>query len=69
MIQDCTEALNFNPKYVKAMLRRARIYEGNDKLESALEDVTTACLLEQYTNQDTLAFADRILNKLGISTL
>lgn len=41
-IADCTKALEFNPDYMKALLRRAELYEKTDKLDEALEDYTKA---------------------------
>jgi len=41
-IVDCTKALEFNPDYMKALLRRAQLYEKTDKLDEALEDFTKA---------------------------
>ncbi|XP_032227612.2 tetratricopeptide repeat protein 1 [Nematostella vectensis] len=37
-IKDCTKALELNPEYLKARLRRAQCYEKTDELEEALED-------------------------------
>lgn len=37
-IEDCTKAVELNPNYVKAYIRRAKLYEENDKLDEALED-------------------------------
>lgn len=62
---DCTKALELNPRYAKAFLRRARALEYIGDLESALEDVTTAYVLEGFVNQTTLSMADRILKQLG----
>lgn len=33
-----TLAINLNPDYLRALLRRAELYEKTDKLEEALED-------------------------------
>lgn len=41
-IIDCTKALEFNADYLKALLRRAQLYEKTDKLDEALEDYTKA---------------------------
>lgn len=41
-IADCTKALEFNPDYMKALLRRAELYEKTDKLDEALEEYTKA---------------------------
>ncbi|KAJ8332673.1 hypothetical protein SKAU_G00424620 [Synaphobranchus kaupii] len=37
-IADCTKAIELNPNYVRAVLRRAELYEKTDKLDEALED-------------------------------
>ncbi|XP_075888224.1 tetratricopeptide repeat protein 1 [Nelusetta ayraudi] len=37
-ISDCTRAITLNPDYLRALLRRAELYEKTDKLEEALED-------------------------------
>ena len=31
-VQDCTRAIQLNPDYLKAILRRAELYEETDKL-------------------------------------
>lgn len=36
-----------------------------NELESALEDVTTACILENFSNQTAIVMADRVLKQLG----
>ncbi|XP_047352968.1 tetratricopeptide repeat protein 1 [Vespa velutina] len=37
-ILDCTKAIELNPSYVKAYVRRAQLYEETEKLDEALED-------------------------------
>lgn len=37
-ISDCTRAIELNPDYVRALLRRAELYEQTDKLDEALDD-------------------------------
>ncbi|KAL3269910.1 hypothetical protein HHI36_008967 [Cryptolaemus montrouzieri] len=37
-IDDCTKSIAFNDRYVRAYLRRAKLYEEDDKLEESLED-------------------------------
>ncbi|CAG9817299.1 unnamed protein product [Phaedon cochleariae] len=37
-IEDCTKAIELNDKYVRAYLRRARLYEESDKLDESLAD-------------------------------
>ncbi|XP_058801674.1 mitochondrial import receptor subunit TOM70-like [Phymastichus coffea] len=62
---DCTKALELKPIYVKAMIRRARAMESCNELETALEDITAACILESFSNQNTLYIADKVLKQLG----
>lgn len=64
--QDCTKALELNPKYIKAIHRRARAYENSKQLELCLEDVTAVAILEGFQNNSSLVFADRILKDLGM---
>ncbi|GAA6105584.1 tetratricopeptide repeat protein 1 [Tachysurus ichikawai] len=40
-ISDCTKAIELNPDYVRALLRRAELYEQTEKLDEALEDYKT----------------------------
>ncbi|KYN39743.1 Mitochondrial import receptor subunit TOM70, partial [Trachymyrmex septentrionalis] len=61
---DCTKALELNPKYVKALLRRARILEQLGDFEAALKDITIACIHENFSDQVSLLKADMILEKL-----
>lgn len=63
---DCTKALELNPKYIKALHRRARAYENLKELELCLEDVTAVAILEGFQNNNSLIFADRILKELGL---
>lgn len=37
-ISDCSKAIKLNPSYIRAILRRAELYEKTDKLDEALED-------------------------------
>ncbi|XP_012316482.2 tetratricopeptide repeat protein 1 [Aotus nancymaae] len=37
-INDCSKAIRLNPSYIRAILRRAELYEKTDKLDEALED-------------------------------
>ena len=36
--KNCTKAVELKPTYVKALLRRAELYEKTEKLDEALED-------------------------------
>ncbi|XP_038596146.1 tetratricopeptide repeat protein 1 [Tachyglossus aculeatus] len=35
---DCSKAIELNPNYIRAILRRAELYEKTEKLDEALED-------------------------------
>lgn len=37
-ISDCSKAIQLNPTYIRAILRRAELYEKTEKLDEALED-------------------------------
>lgn len=37
-IKDCSKAIDLHPHYLKAVLRRAELYEKVEKLEEALAD-------------------------------
>merc|ERR1712179_80595 len=37
-IKNCSKAIELNPSYLKALLRRAEIYEETEKLDEALKD-------------------------------
>lgn len=62
---DCTEALELDPKYVKALQRRAKVYEQLGELNHCLEDITAVCILEAFKNEHSLIMADRILQQIG----
>ncbi|XP_057302474.1 mitochondrial import receptor subunit TOM70-like [Hydractinia symbiolongicarpus] len=62
---DTSKAIELNPKYTKALLRRARAHEALDLKRDCLEDVTAVCLLEGFQNQPSMILADRILKAIG----
>ncbi|NXY88097.1 TTC1 protein, partial [Alcedo cyanopectus] len=37
-LSDCTKAVELDPNYIRALLRRAELYEKTEKLDEALED-------------------------------
>ncbi|KFP88220.1 PREDICTED: tetratricopeptide repeat protein 1 [Acanthisitta chloris] len=37
-LSDCSKAVELDPNYIRALLRRAELYEKTDKLDEALED-------------------------------
>ncbi|KAK3603020.1 hypothetical protein CHS0354_037767 [Potamilus streckersoni] len=54
-IRDCTKALNLHPHYVKALLRRAELYEASEKLDDALADYQKVVELDPSQNVARLA--------------
>ncbi|XP_041078590.1 tetratricopeptide repeat protein 1-like [Polyodon spathula] len=40
-ISDCTKAIELNPNYIRAILRRAELHEKTEKLDEALDDYKT----------------------------
>lgn len=62
---DCTNALELNNRYVKALYRRAKASENMNDLIGSLEDITATCILEGFQNNSSLVFADRVLKELG----
>ncbi|KAA0713111.1 Mitochondrial import receptor subunit TOM70 [Triplophysa tibetana] len=65
VIQDCTWAVELNPRYVKALFRRAKALEKLDNKKECLEDVTAVCILEAFQNQQSMLLADKVLKQLG----
>jgi len=45
-VRNCTKAVELNPQYLKALLRRAEIYEETEKLDEALKDYQTVLTME-----------------------
>lgn len=54
-ISDCTKAVELNPSYVKAYVRRAQLYEETEKLEEALEDYKKILALDPSHNEANYA--------------
>ncbi|NXE48376.1 TTC1 protein, partial [Casuarius casuarius] len=40
-LNDCSKAVELDPNYIRALLRRAELYEKTEKLDEALEDYKT----------------------------
>lgn len=57
-LQDCNVALLWNPHYAKAYLRRAKLYEGQNKTDLALVDAKKA--LELQPTPATRALVQRL---------
>lgn len=65
VISDCTKALEYNKKYEKALYRRAKAYETFKDWQNCLDDITAVCLLQNFTSQNALLMADRVLKEVG----
>ncbi|XP_051569157.1 mitochondrial import receptor subunit TOM70-like [Myxocyprinus asiaticus] len=65
VVQDCSQAVELNPRYVKALFRRAKALEKLDNKKECLEDVTAVCILEAFQNQQSMLLADKVLKQLG----
>lgn len=63
VIKDCSQAIELNKSYVKALVRRARAFESKEMLEEALADLTTACIVDSFANETNLMMTDRLLRK------
>ena len=49
---DCTEALNINPTYIKALQRRSRAYLSSNSLFEALDDAVAAEILLKSSSDE-----------------
>lgn len=54
-IKDSNRALDLNPQYVKAVLRRAELYEKTEKLDEALKDYQQVVELDPSHHQSRAA--------------
>ncbi|XP_067657370.1 tetratricopeptide repeat protein 1-like [Haliotis asinina] len=62
-IKNCSKALELHPHYMKALLRRAELYERTDKLDEALADFQKAVELDpsqHAARHAALRLADQI---------
>ncbi|EFX62373.1 hypothetical protein DAPPUDRAFT_301435 [Daphnia pulex] len=55
-LKDCTKALELNPTYFKALMRRAKLYEELDQLDKALADYKELHELEPTNVEVNLTF-------------
>ncbi|XP_077968022.1 mitochondrial import receptor subunit TOM70-like [Styela clava] len=65
VIDECTKAIELNPRYVKALFRRSRALETLGRKSECLEDMTAVCIMEQFQNPTSMMFADRVLKEMG----
>ncbi|XP_022870304.1 protein CLMP1-like [Olea europaea var. sylvestris] len=64
VISECAMALQVQPQFVRALLRRARAFEAIGKYEMATQDVQ-ALLVSDPNNQDALEISGRLRMVLG----
>lgn len=62
-IDDCTKAIEHNPKYLKALVRRATLYEEADKLDESMEDFKKILELDP-SNEEAKAAKVRLAKKI-----
>ena len=56
-LDDCSEALKQNPTYLKALIRRAQLYEDLDKPHEAMADYHEVLKLDSNNIQAKVAVA------------
>lgn len=64
-MKDINQSLELNPKYLKALNRRYKAAEKLQQYRQCVEDITTVCFLEKFSNIDSLTNVDRILKIVG----
>ena len=64
---DCSAALSRDPKYVKALVRRANAREKQGKTEQAIVDFTGALLLSDMQNDAATEGVDRLVKQVAAS--
>lgn len=65
VLSDCNEALKLDPKYIKALHRRAQAFESLNRPQEALNDYTVICVLEGFKNEGSMAAPDRLLKEIA----
>ena len=63
-IEDCTSAINCDPTYLKALLRRCKAYELNKNLEGAVEDINKVVELDGSRDRTFLLEQNRLSTAL-----
>ena len=59
-VEDCTEAIDLNSNYLKAILRRAQIYEDTDRPHESLKDFERVLELDPKHIESIVAVRVRI---------
>ena len=59
-VEDCTEAIDLNSNYLKAILRRAQIYEDTDRPHESMKDFERVLELDPKHIESIVAVRVRI---------
>lgn len=63
-LEDCNESLSHNPVYLKALLRRAQLFEELDKPHESIKDYQEVLKLDQGNIEARVAVASRLPEKI-----
>lgn len=63
-LEDCSEALKQNPTYLKALVRRAQLYEDLDRPHESMSDYQEVLKLDPNNIQAKVAVATRLPEKI-----
>lgn len=63
-VEDCSEAIDLSPNYLKAWLRRARIYEDTDKPHESMKDFEKVLELDPKHAESNVAVRVRLPEKI-----
>lgn len=63
VIHECCNALQLNPKYVKALLRRSRAFLAKGLLVRAVEDLSTVSTLQLQRNPSNRSSDDSMIDR------
>jgi len=62
-VEDCTKAIEIDPSYVKALLRRAQCYNQMEKYDECVRDYEKLCQLDSENNEYQRNLRDAKLNQ------
>ncbi|KAF7489332.1 Mitochondrial import receptor subunit TOM70 [Sarcoptes scabiei] len=63
VIKDAGKAIELNPKYTRAFVRRARAFESSNRLEEAIYDYYTASSINEFKDSDMMNLFSDCLDK------
>lgn len=59
-VQDCTDAINLNKRYVKAYMRRAKAYRSLKENDKAIIDANIVNCLDNFQNETSVQLAEAL---------